>query len=269
MRRTIDIKDVCQSYLNGDCLIDIAKKYGYKTTYTIKQILKNNNISLRSNAENMVLHNKKKAKKKNIKYFDNESHNMAWLLGFLAADGCIYRNKNEIKIGLSSVDREILEKIKEEVEIENKILDYTTNKGFNVSELRWTCEEHKKKLVEYGIIPNKTFCLGIPYKLNKKYWIDYIRGYFDGDGSINLIQNGNALRWQICSATPEILEWIVNFLYEEYNIPKVKIQYWQRKQTLYAIQYSTNSTKAIYKIIYNGALCLKRKFTHYTELIND
>lgn len=269
MRRTVDEKDICHSYLNGEYLKDIAEKYGYSTTYTVKQILLRNNIPLRTQSQNTGLRNHKNAKKKNLKYFDKENHNMAWLLGFLAADGCIYQNKNEVKIGLSSVDREILEKIKQELEIENKICDYETNNGFLVSELRWTSVEHKQKLAEYGIIPNKTFCLGLPTKLDKKYWIDYIRGYFDGDGSISLIKNGNALRWQVCSATPEILKWIVDVLYEEYNIPKVNIQEWQRKNKLYAIQYSTSSTLKIYNILYNGSLCLNRKYNHYTELVND
>ena len=269
MKRTIDEKDICNLYLNGEFLKDIAEKYGYSTTYTIKQILIKNNIPIRNASQNTSLYNKKNAKKKNIKYFDTQSHNMAWLLGFIAADGCVYQNKNEIKIGLSSVDREILEKIKEELQIENKICDYETNNGFLVSELRWTCAEHKQKLFEYGIIPNKTFCLGLPLKLKKEYYIDYIRGYFDGDGSINLIQNGNALRWQICSATSEILNWIVNFFHEEYGISKVNIQEWKRKHSLYSIQYSTNATKQIYKILYNGNLCLERKYKHYTELIND
>lgn len=230
MRRTIDEKDICQMYLNGEYLKDIADKYGYSTTYTIKQILTNNHIPLRNQRQNTGLRNHKNAKKKNISYFNKETHNMAWLLGFIAADGCIYRDKNQIKIGLSSIDREILEKIKDELQIENKICDYVTNQGFNVSELRWTCQEHKQKLMEYGIVANKTFCLGIPYKLNKVFWIDYIRGLFDGDGSINYIHSNNSIRWQICSATPEILEWIVNFLYDEYNIPKVNIQTWQRKE---------------------------------------
>ena len=43
---------------------------------------------------------------------------------------------------------------------------------------------------------------------------------------MNLIHsNGkvSALRWQICGATSEILQWIIDILYEQYNIPKVNI----------------------------------------------
>lgn len=49
---------------------------------------------------------------------------MAYILGFLSADGTVSRNGNRIKIGLSSVDRNFLELIKEELRVEKKIFDY-------------------------------------------------------------------------------------------------------------------------------------------------
>ena len=145
---------------------------------------------------------------------------MAWCLGFLASDGTVSLNRNTIKIGLSAKDKEILEKIKIELKLENKITEYTTNTGFDIVELSWTCKEHKDALARYGIIPQKTNYLKPPFALDEEYWLDYLRGYFDGDGSICL-SNGN-LRFSIVSNTKEILEWFVNWLYEKYNIPKIK-----------------------------------------------
>ena len=68
---------------------------------------------------------------------------MAWLLGFIASDGTIRKNENEIKIGLAIKDREILEKIKAELQLQTEIKEYTTNTGYDTCTLRWTCEEHK------------------------------------------------------------------------------------------------------------------------------
>lgn len=239
----------------------------------VKKILKNNNIYIRNHYEANVIANKARAYKKNENYFSTENHNMAWILGFLAADGTIRKNSNSIKITLSKVDREILEKIKKEIEIENPIKDYFTNNGFEISELTWTCEKHKKDLSLYSIIPNKTFKLEPPIKLKREYWIDYIRGYFDGDGSINLIKNSNGrgngnLRWQICGAKKDFLQWIIDFLYEEYNIPKVNIYEQKRKENLYYFQYSSSATRQIYNILYNNSeMFLKRKKEHYEEIL--
>lgn len=235
-------------------------------------ILKKRGIERRDFSTAAKIRNKKFRKyDNNSDYFKVESHNMAYILGFIAADGTITKKENSIKITLAKKDREILEKIKEEIGIGPKIKDATTSKGHDISTLNWTEESHKKDLAKYTIIPEKTFKLKPPYQLNRKYWIDYIRGYFDGDGSINLIKSsrGNgALRWQVCSATKEILDFIVDFFYEEYGIDKVNVQMQYRKKPLYYIQYSNTSTRKIYKILYTqNSLFLKRKKDHFEEII--
>lgn len=251
-----------------------AKACGSTNVSKVKGVLRKNNIPIRDFSHAASLSNQNRAYKKNENYFDVPTSNMAWLVGFLASDGSISSSDNAIKIGLAKKDKEILEKIKKEVEIENKIKEYTTNNGHEVAELVWSCKKHKDALNKYCVTPNKTFTLQPPYMLPYKYWIDYIRGYFDGDGSVNLIYSNDkpiALRWQICSATEEILEWIVNFFYDEYNIPKVNIYYDSNhgKAGLYYFQYSTNNTKQIHNILYTpNSLCLNRKKVHFDEIIS-
>lgn len=239
------------------------------STRVVKRVLKENNIHIRNYSEAAIESNQNRAYFKNKEYFDAESPNMAYIMGFLASDGNISKRDNSIKIALSSVDREILEKIKKEIEIENDITDTITNNGFPVSTLTWSCKQHKEKLALYGIIPNKTFLLTPPYALQKKYWIDYIRGYFDGDGSINLLNSGY-WRWQICSVKEIFLQWVIDFLYDEYQIPKVNVLYDEchGKNGIYYFQYSTNAAKQIYNILYTpNSLCLKRKKEKFDKII--
>lgn len=248
-------------------------KIAHTTPATMKKFLVSRGYTIRNFSEAATISNINRAKGKNKDYFYTQSSNMAWLLGFLASDGCVRKDRNEIKIGLSKVDKEILEKIKQELQIENAISEYVTAEGFESVTLQWTCKEHKEELAKYSIIPEKTFKLKPPYALDKKYWIDYIRGYFDGDGSVNLIHNKEqlSLRWQVCSATPEILQFIVDYLYEEFHIPKVNIQTQKRpNHELYVIQYSTNATKSIYNILYTpNSLFLNRKKQHYQDILNE
>lgn len=265
---------VLDCYVNQKRGLNYCKAQAKVSLATLNQILKDNGIKKRTYAEAAVESNQNRALHKDKEYFSVQSPNMAWVLGFLAADGNVSKKGNNINIGLSSVDREILERIKEDIEIENPIHDFTSRQGFDYSELSWTCKEHREELKKYHIIPQKTFILEPPFELDKKYWIDYIRGYFDGDGSVNFIEvNGKkhytALRWQVCSATPCILEFILDVL-ESYGIPKVKIQKQKRGTCcLYCIQYSTNSTKEIYKILYStpSTLFLARKKSRFEEII--
>lgn len=265
---------VLDCYVNQKRGLNYCKSQAKVSLATLNQILKDNGIKKRTYAEAAIESNQNRALHKNKEYFSIQSCNMAWIIGFLAADGNVCKRGNEISIGLSSVDREILERIKTEIEIENPIHDFTSRAGFDYSELAWTCKEHREELKKYSIVPQKTFILEPPTNLDKKYWLDYIRGYFDGDGSVNFIEvNGKkhytALRWQVCSATPCVLEFVLDVL-ESYGIKKVNIQKQKRETSdLYYIQYSTNATKEIYKILYStdSTLYLARKKKHFEEII--
>lgn len=204
----------------------------------------------------------------NDDYFDQESPNMAYLLGFLAADGTVRKDSNEIKIGLSSVDADFLEMIRQELQIEHPLFTYETNNGYSVTELKFTSSKIKRQLAKYNIVPNKTYTFDFPTTLSSKYYIDFIRGYFDGDGSISTA--GTAIRFQICSFRPNVLEAIVNILYDIYGIPKVNIQRNMKESGnyLYTIQYSTTPTRQIFNILYTpNSLYLSRKYEKYKSIV--
>ena len=235
----------------------------------VRRVLLENKIHIRSRGEAAIVSNiQRRQFNVDDNYFSTENSNMAYLLGFLASDGTVDKKNNRIKIGLSSIDKKFLMELKEELKYEGDILDYITSNGFSVSELTFTSQQIKNDLARYNIVPNKTFTFKFPKNLNKKYWIDFIRGYFDGDGSVSTAGE-NAIKWQICSATKDVLETIVDFFYEEYHIKKVSILEQSRKNnTLYYFQYSTNATKEIFSILYKkNSLKLPRKYLKFKELV--
>lgn len=242
----------------------------------VKKILKGAGIHLRTQKESVVLKNENSRKyNNNSNYFSIESPNMAYIMGFIAADGTVRKDDNSIKITLSAQDRELLVKIKEEVGIEVEVKDYTTSQGYDCSTLVWTDKKHKEDLAKYSIVPAKTFILQPPTNLKREYWIDYIRGYFDGDGSVNNIKSTNgrgngSIRWQLCSATKELVDWIVDFLNEEYGVPKVNVQTRVRnhEKPLYIVQYSSRASRMIYKVLYSeSSLYLARKKEIFDNLM--
>lgn len=257
---------VIEYYNEGNGLNKCAKKFNVYSR-DIKKLLNKHNVHIRSYKE-IIQKNQR-----DEDFFKKETHEMAWLLGFIAADGNISSKENLISIKLSKKDEEILYKIRFLLGINNTISEYTTSSGFDVVSYRWSCKEHKKDLSNYGIVPNKTFNLRPPYKLSKEFYLDYIRGYFDGDGSINLIKNSNGrgngnLRWQLCSATPEILNFVLDE-FERYGIPRVSIREEKRVHPLYIISYSSVSTRKIYDILYNDSyMFLQRKKDHYEEILS-
>lgn len=269
-RRILTLEEeklVCDIYKNTGKMANCEKAI-HSGQDVVRRCLKKYNLyrTQKEVVANMNINNRKYKVKDD--FFDIETPEMAYILGFIAADGTVRKDTNEIKIGLSVKDEDFLKLLKSYIGGRD-IKYYTTQQGYDV--VSWAfCSKHiKEKLSEYNVVPQKTFTFKFPKKLQKKYWIDFIRGYFDGDGCISTA-GPNAIRWQICATTEDVLENIVNFFYEEYKIPKVSIQKTtqDRKNPIYRIQYSSNSTRQIYKYLYyDNCLCLKRKKDKYEAII--
>lgn len=234
----------------------------------VKKFLQKSNIKIRNFSEAATISNTRRRKYNiNDTYFDKETPNMAYILGFLAADGSVSKKSNEIKIGLSAIDKDFLQSIANELNSDRKVKEYISSNGFSCCELHFTSKRIKNKLSEYNIVPQKTFSFKFPKKLKREYWIDFIRGYFDGDGCISTAGK-HAIRWQVCSATEDVLQNIVDFFYEEYHIPKVSIYEKKGINTTYYIQYSTCPTREIYKHLYTkNSLYLPRKKEKFEKIL--
>ena len=268
-RRILTLEEellVCQIYKQTgrakDCQVALKTRQE-----TIRECLKKYGL-YRAQRE-AVINSPQNQRKYNVNdsFFDIETSDMAYILGILASDGSVSKRENEIKLSFSSVDRDFLVSLREKIG-GRPIKDYTTQKGFEVSSWSFTSQHIKEKLSEYNIIPAKTFTFKFPTKLSKKYWKDFIRGYFDGDGSISTA-GSYSIRFQICSATKDVLEKTVDF-FEENGVPRTSIleQTKNRKSPLYYIQYSSVPTRMIYNILYyENCLCLSRKKQKFEEIL--
>lgn len=244
-----NLKEAGEPYnLNGHQVRNLLKEYG------VKQRKKTND-------------NRKY--KVNDDYFDIQSSNMAYILGFWAADGNIHSEENRLDLELSSEDYEILEKIKEEIGSERPIKVYQCSSGYVKNKLYFWSQKIKKVFSEYGIVPNKTYSSDFkpPYKLNKQFWIDYIRGFFDGDGCV---KKNTSLTFELNSINKTFLEAIQNYLYEEHDI-KTNIStagMKGRNIELYRLYCYGDSARAIFNILYTpNSLFLERKYKRWLELM--
>lgn len=134
---------------------------------------------------------KKRQYKINEHYFDEiDTPNKAYILGFLYADGSNSMSKGTIAMSLEERDRDILERIREEIDSERllEFLDYSNKHDFgytykNQYRLLLFSMHMCKALQAHGMMPNKSLVLEFP-TLDKKLIPHFVRGYFDGDGSV-------------------------------------------------------------------------------------
>lgn len=137
----------------------------------------------------------------NEHYFDEiNTPNKAYILGFFYADGCNIMNKSTIAMSLEEKDREILEKIRLEIgsERELEFIEQSKRKdkdnNYHYKDM-WRLllfSSHMCKALEkLGMMPNKSLQLKFPEWLNEDLYSHFIRGYFDGDGSLYMYQKKN------------------------------------------------------------------------------
>ena len=111
-----------------------------------------------------------------------DTEEKAYFLGFFSADGCVSHNKTKqdtITFSLHQQDSYILEKFYQLFKSDKKVL--INGKGYARFEI--SSDHICEQIYNLGFAPRKTysntFCL-----LEKHLMPHYLRGYFDGDGSV-------------------------------------------------------------------------------------
>lgn len=264
----MNIQELIELYQDGVSLNKLSNKYDI-SVYRIKSILINNNITIRTRSQQNILSNQDRGKKVNHQYFDEiDSDKKAYILGFLAADGCIFDgNRNSISIGLSRVDREILEKIQAEIESERDIYDFETNDGYQVSRLVWSSANHKIQLAKQSIVPNKTMKKITMQNIPKELQLSFLLGYYDGDGCFR--DDGTTCRFEICSFNEFLLQEFADLINEKFNT-NIQVHKDKSRKNYYTLTYSTKIAEPLLKLLYKtNSLYLERKYNKFQNWLKS
>lgn len=228
-----------------------------------------NSINQRANRLN-IKRNKSNIRKYyfNENYFDNLTKTGAYILGYTMADGCINTNKKHeyrISYHINQKDIEILDLIKTELKLDKKYrfnhtLNKKTNKRYESVQLQFNSEIVYNSLQKYGIVNRKTGLESLD-NIPKQFLIDFILGYFDGDGSC-LKSKTNQFSFSLVSANQKFLEQI-KFILGGYGKISPHSSIFQLKVT------GINNIANIGKILYQDTnLGLLRKKQIMMDIIN-
>lgn len=128
----------------------------------------------------------------NDSFFNELNEKSAYWLGFLYADGYISKTENCIRITLSAKDENHLLKFKKDIQSESPITyhmnryseKYPLTKKARISVFS---KQIKQDLFNLGCSSAKSLICTFP-NLSKELIPHFIRGYFDGDGSVYIIK---------------------------------------------------------------------------------
>ena len=171
---------------------------------------------------------------------DNEVS--AYWLGFLYADGYNHTKKSSVTLCLHNLDINMLEKFSLFLETDKPIRRNTENSSKVVIENK----KISKDLEKLGVIQAKTHKIEFPNFLDEKMEKHFIRGYFDGDGSITYGRKLNV------SATISLVS-TKNFLDEICKRIEIHFNYTKRHKNKEDNIYTINS----------GGICNILKFYNY------
>lgn len=227
----------------------------FKVPYsTIRRLLNQQGIQSRGN---------KQGYPRDSFYFNQiNTPDKAYWLGILYADGSINSTNNEIALGL--IDEEHIKKFQQALGAVNHKIHVKEDRRFKNAKTGYILSvkdaQLHKDLIKWGCIPNKTDFPNIPYH----YISHFIRGYFDGDGSIHYLKGSNNFRISFLG-TFEFLTNIKNELHcEKISLAKgtgkaYVLQINGRKQLLRILEYvykdSTPDTR------------LDRKYKKYLDFL--
>jgi intein-encoded DNA endonuclease-like protein len=121
-------------------------------------------------------------------------------------------------------------------------------------------------LIARGIHPNKTLTLGA-IEVPERFFSDFVRGYFDADGSVYIYQVNGTPQIKICfvSASRKFLEFLVSRLSSSLQISNKSIHCSlrnDRSNRLYSTDFYINDGKKLSDFMYRDCpkIFMDRKF---------
>lgn len=249
--------NIINLYKSGLGETRVSNQIGVKK-WIVNRILKENNISLIGTKRNKV----------DDEFFKTiNTEEKSYWLGFLFADGYVRMRNNkygELKLKLQIKDKEHIHVFKDAIKSTNVIKDITERYTYNgeiknASSTTFSIYSTKivNDLISLGCVPNKSKTIKFPDRIPNNLIRHFIRGYFDGDGSVFLKKN-NRIQFYICSGSEEFLKGIKN------EFEKIGLTYQTIKEASNGVfllrTYKINDMNKICNYFYNDTtVYLKRK----------
>ena len=253
-------------YKQGMTITDIARQEK-AASKTVSKYLKQHSVKLKTRSE---LQRKYPVKEDYFSIINTKEK--AYWLGFIYADGCIY--KNALKLTISKRDKEHLEKLKNVLSPSRNLTEYKSKYSptpLVVLEIK--SKQLVQDLARQGVVPNKTFLINKLPNIHCQFISSFIRGYFDGDGSITIRRAKDNHKGTLCIhllGNKPFLEEIKN-IFNILGCSNTKLCLAKRKTNNQTYQYSKGGNLQVYKIykyLYKDAtVYLERKFSKFKSLL--
>lgn len=258
MKKGIKLEEIIKLYRQGIPPVQIAERLNCCVT-NITRRLKKAGINFIRDYKSRRLPSRVNRHKVDEAFFDLiDTESKAYFLGLMFSDGSVSRNQFYIKLK----DEDILLKFKEELKCDYPIL--YREFPYKSYTLQISSQTLCNSLIKLGCTPNKTKTIELPI-LETGLYKHFIRGFFDGDGCLQLNDKKYKCRFDLASASKVFLEQIRPLITN-----KAKSNGYLGKETKYNVwhlNYSGHQVQNILDWLYNDSnFYLQRKYIKYKIL---
>jgi hypothetical protein len=198
------------------------------------------------------------------------SRKFAYGVGLLVADGCL--SKDGRHIDFTSKDKAQVDLFKKCLRLQVKSCIKYSGSGTQAYCVQFGDVLFYRFLVGIGLTSAKSKTLS-SIRIPQKYFFDFVRGYFDGDGCSYSYWDSQyklSFRFYIsfASASPLFIAWLRGKLSEELKIKGYVNGYPDRPYL--QLKYAKKEAVVLSKKMYYraGALCLQRKYVKIKSAVD-
>lgn len=264
-----EIDKIVQDYKNNVSIRQLEQKYDVGR-YGIAAYLEEIGVkTLVGNHYRKYFHN--------FDFFENiDTEEKAYWLGFMFADGYIVDNtgskvaygEDSIGITLAEEDKDHLLKFKESIQATNPLTVEKRTVGQNTWRILLKGQKTADDLIAHGCYKKKSHILEPPKGVPDEFIWDFIRGFFDGDGSLTKTKTNKPDHYiygiNITTTLP-MAEWLRN-IYGNGSIV-------HDKRTEFTYYYSLGGCLQVKdfceKMYNNCTIYLDRKLERFSEFLSE
>lgn len=204
---------------------------------------------------------------------------MAYVLGFICADGAVYRSSRGNYLSITSTDEAIVWAIKKAMGAEHPVKTLLSRGVYNRKTqfgLRIGCAAIYRDLSRLGVYPSKSLTLRLP-NIPPEFLGSFTRGYFDGDGCVHLQRSAGKSKPIILrklsviftSGSKLFLEGLLVALRKEIDLRQSKIYISHRS---FQLRLNTGDSVSLFSLMYAetaNTLFLKRKYMVFENYFRE
>jgi len=234
--------EMANMYMNGASIRECVQMFNVHKT-TVLKWLKIQGVQIRPMKQERRIYSCDETA------FDRSNAESAYWFGFLLADGCIYKREGSsysLNVSISEQDKVHLEKLKAFLCADYPILEERKTQSVRLSIRSDTlCQ----RLIAKGCPPRKSLTLTYPYN-GYFYRRHFIRGYFDGDGSIYVYEKAHCQTTVSFVGTYNFLEKLQEILVFEAGMNVNAIRKHSHSQAKYLSYTGRGNAQRFYDYLY-------------------